>query len=72
MEELRSKVENFNAWVSAMENLNINPYSKGLNVDKMLQDLKEFGQELLLSLKEDAKEEVETPEKAELTGVEQK
>ena len=70
MEELRTKIENFNAWVGAMENLSVNPYSQGLNVDKMLQDLREFGQELLKSLPEEKAEAVE-PEKEELASVEQ-
>ena len=71
MEELRIKIENFNAWVGAMENLSVNPYSQGLNVDKMLQDLREFGQDLLKSLPEEKAEAVE-PEKEELASVEQK
>jgi len=70
MEELRNKIENFNAWVGAMENLSVNPYSQGLNVDKMLQDLREFGQDLLKSLPEEKAEAVE-PEKEELASVEQ-
>ncbi len=70
MEELRTKIENFNAWVGAMENLSVNPYSQGLNVDKMLQDLREFGQDLLKSLPEEKAEAVE-PEKEELASVEQ-
>ena len=50
LEELQSKIGTLVNWVSEMQTIIENPYSAGLNVQKMLKDLQGYGQDLSQSV----------------------
>lgn len=46
IEAIQNKMTTLTSWINEMTAINENPYSAGLNVGKMLQDLKGFAEDL--------------------------
>ena len=74
LDKLQEKAGVLVSWVSEMKSLIQNPYSNGLNMPKVLEDLGGYAADLVKSiyaLQEKAKQTEAESEKAESASVEQ-